>query len=372
MVSFSQFPNLEELKWTAFRGLDEKTDLSALIHLRDLRITGHPSLRSIKGFHTLQALETVDLSRCAKLDSIEGLGKSTKLRQIELQGCRSLSRLPPLFQLEYLEELGLSHCSKLRRLDCIYLHPRLKLFNISHCPALERLPLLHPKTRASIRHLYCTHLPQPIDISKVVGGVPQPRLKEVHVENSNVLSLQPLLNCNNLIEITGLEPVSRWKLLLSVAIEREDVDWIVEHWSVCLQHLDIHETDQMAMTCIEALKVYSTMPMLQQLFSKLRAIEHASMGDSLIPAPVWQNLFEWLFAQPMKLFKLFQPIVHRQTIKIDLMREENWFPVLIDICTKKTFSEELAHLLETIYQQALFKNTPMYDHLRSKWISRLQ
>ena len=128
------------------------------------------------------------------------------------------------------------------------------------------------------------------------------------------------------MEITGLEPVSRWKLLLSVAIERQDVDWIVEHWSTCIQHLDLQETDQMAMTCIEALKVYSTMPMLQQLFTKLRSIEHASTGDSLIPAPVWQNLFEWLFAQPIKLFKLFQPIVHRQTIKIDLMREEKLVP----------------------------------------------
>ena len=206
----------------------------------------------------------------------------------------------------------------------------------------------------------------------MVGGVPNARLKEIHVENSNVLSLQPLLNCNSLMEITGLEPVSRWKLLLSVAIERQDVDWIVEHWSTCIQHLDLQETDQMAMTCIEALKVYSTMPMLQQLFTKLRSIEHASTGDSLIPAPVWQNLFEWLFAQPMMLFKLFQPIVHRQTIKIDLMREENWFPVLIDICTKRSSSKEHAHLLETIYQQALFKNTPMYDHLRSKWIDQLQ
>lgn len=372
MVPFSQFPNLEELKWTSFRGLDETADVSALIHLRDLRITGHPSLLEIHGLDALLALERVDLSRCGKLNSIEGLGTSTKLKQIQLQGCRSLSRLPPLFQLEYLEELGLSHCSKLRRLDCIYLHPRLKLFNISHCPALERLPLLHPKTRANIRHLYCTHLPQPIDISKVVGGVPKARLKEIHVENSNVLSLQPLLNCNNLIEITGLEPVIRWKLLLSVAIERHDVDWIVEHWSVCIQHLESHETDQMAMTCIEALKIYCTMPMLQQFFSKLRAIEHASTGDSLIPAPVWQNLFDWLFAQPIKLFKLFQPIVHRQTIKIDLMREENWFPVLIDVCTKRTSSKEHAHLLETIYQQALFKNTPMYDHLRSKWVDQLQ
>ena len=372
MVPFSQFPNLQTLKWTSFKGLEETTDISDLIHLRELRITGHPSLRTIKGFNSVQGLETVDLSRCSKLISIEGLENSIGLRHIQFQGCRSLRRLPPLFQLEYLEELGLSHCSGLRRLDCIYLHPRLKLFNISHCPALERLPLLHPRTRASIRHLYCTHLPQPIDISKVVGGVPKARLKEIHVENSNVLSLQPLLNCNSLIEITGLEPVSRWKLLLSVAIERQDVDWIAEHWSVCIHHLDTHETDQMAMTCIEALKVYSTMQMLQQLFSKLRSIEHASTGDSLIPAPVWQHLFEWLFAQPMKLFKLFQPIVHRQTIKIDLMREENWFPVLIDICTKRSSSKEHAHLLETIYQQALFKNTPMYDHLRSKWMTQLQ
>ena len=135
------------------------------------------------------------LNRCVELQSIEGLGISTNIRQIELQGCRSLNRLPPLFQLEHLEELSLSHCSNLKRLDCIYRHPHLKLFNISHCPSLERLPLLHPKTRASIRQLYCTDLPQPIDISKVVGGVTNPCLKQIHVENSNVLSLQPLLNC---------------------------------------------------------------------------------------------------------------------------------------------------------------------------------
>jgi hypothetical protein len=159
---------------------------------------------------------------------------------------------------------------------------------------------------------------------------------------------------------------------MSIAIERQDVDWIVEHWTVCLQHLTTHETDQMAMTCIEALKLYSTIPMLHQLFTKLRFIEHASTGDSLISAPVWQHLFEWLFEQPIKLFKLFQPIIHRQTIKIDLMREENWFPVLIDICTKNIVSTEHAHLLETIYQQALFKNTPMYEHLRSKWVNQLQ
>ena len=125
MIPFSQFPNLEELKWTSFKGVEETTDLSALIHLRNISITGHPSLRKIEGFHALHALETVDLSRCSKLNSIEGLGTSIKLRQIELQGCRSLVRLPPLFQLEDLEELGLSHCSKLKRLDCIYLHPRL-------------------------------------------------------------------------------------------------------------------------------------------------------------------------------------------------------------------------------------------------------
>lgn len=369
--TFSQFPNLRTLKWTSLNGIEQSIDIAPLIHLRHLSIKGHPSLVEIEGFETLHKLETVDLSRCTKIERLNGLGTSIALRQIELQGCRALNTLPPLFQLEQLEELGLSHCKNLRRLDCLYHHPHLKLFNISHCPSLERLPLLHPKTRASIQRLYCTHLPQAIDISKVVGGVDTPRLSEIHVENSNLLSLHPLLNCNELIEITGLEPVSRWKLLLKIAIEREDRDWIVEHWSQCIQHLRTEDTDQMAMACIQALKIYSTMSMLQQLFSKMRSIEHASTGDSLIPAPVWQYLFEWLFSRPMKLFKLFEPIIHRKTIKIDLMREENWFPVLIDICTKAIPSTEHAHLLETIYQQALFKKTPMYEHLRSRWINYL-
>ena len=71
---------------------------------------------------------------------------------------------------------------------------------------------------------------------------------------------------------------------MSIAIERQDVDWIVEHWTVCLQHLTTHETDQMAMTCIEALKIYSTVSMLHRALCKLRFIEHASTGDSLISA----------------------------------------------------------------------------------------
>ena len=177
-----------------------------------------------------------------------------------------------------------------------------------------------------------------------------------------------LLNCIDLIEITGLDPVHRWKLLMSIAIERQDVDWIVEHWTVCPQHLTTHE-NQMAMTCIEALKLYST----SHASSTLYRCDLLSMPirETLISA-TWQHLFEWLFEQPIKLFKLFQPIIHRQTIKIDLMREENWFPVLIDICTKNIVSTEHAHLLETIYQQALFKNTPMYEHLRSKWVNQLQ
>ena len=371
ITSFEQFPNLHTLKWTSLNGIEQRIDIAPLINLRHLSIKGHPSLIEIQGFEALHKLETVDLSRCTKIALVEGLGTAVRLRQIELQGCRSLNTLPPLFQLEQLEELGLSHCKSLKRLDCLYHHPHLKLFNISHCPALERLPLLHPRTRASIQRLYCTHLPQPIDISKVVGGVQAPRLTEIHVENSNLLSLHPLLNCNDLIEITGLEPVSRWKLLLKIAIEREDRDWIIEHWSSCLQHLCTEDTDQMAMACIQALQIYSTPSMVQQLFSKMRSIEHASTGDSLIPAPVWQHLFEWLFTRPMKLFKLFEPIIHRKTITIDLMREENWFPVLIDICTKNRPSVEHAHLLETIYQQALFKHTPMYDHLRSRWFSHL-
>ena len=87
-----------------FEGLEENTDLSALIYLKHLRITGHPSLRIIEGLHNLSTLETVVLNRCVTLKSIEGLVPPQD-QAIELQGCRSLNRLPPLFQLERLEEL---------------------------------------------------------------------------------------------------------------------------------------------------------------------------------------------------------------------------------------------------------------------------
>ena len=371
MVPFSQFPNLRTLKWSSFKGVETQIDISPMIHLKYLIINGHPTLKEVFGFDSLNHLEIVDLSRCPTLTSIENLSTSTTLRQINVQGCQSLSQLPPLFQLEYLEELSVSHCQNLLRLDCLYYHPHLKLLNISHCPALHRLPLLHLGTRANIRQLYCTHLPQPIDISKLVGGVIHSQLKEIYLEHTNLISLTPLLFCRDLIEITGLEPTIRWKLLLQVAIRRDDQDWILKHWDQCLQHLRAPHAEDMATTCIEGLKRCTSMvvmPMLQQLFTQLRQIEHASTGDSLIPAPIWEQLFEWLHTDSNAIFLLFTPILEEKTIKIDLMREENWFPVLIDVCVKHSLSQRHAQLLEQIYQQALFKNTPMYDHLRSKWI----
>jgi len=371
MVPFSQFPNLRVLKWSSFKGVETQIEISPLIHLKHLIINGHPTLEEVLGLDSLNHLEIVDFSRCTTLTSIEHISTSTTLRQINLQGCQSLSQLPSLFQLEHLEELSVSHCQTLLRLDCLYYHPHLKLLNISHCPSLHRLPLLHLGTRASIRQLYCTHLPQPIDISKLVGGVIHSRLKEIYLEHTNLISLTPLLSCRDLIEITGLEPTVRWKLLLQVAIRRNDQDWILKHWDQCLQHLRAPHAEDMAATCIEGLKRCASvvvMPMLQQLFAQLRQIEHASTGDSLIPAPIWEQLFEWLHNNNDAIFLLFNPILEEKSIKIDLMREENWFPVLIDVCVKHTLSQRHAQLLEQIYQQALFKSTPMYDHLRSKWL----
>ncbi len=366
LTTLKQFPNLKIFKWSSFKGMESTIDVSDLIHLEELTVTGHPTLNSIIGLEKIQRLRHVDFSRCRSLESIANLENSVGIRSINIQGCRSFLQLPPLFQLEYLEELQLSHCHNLRRLDCLYYHPHLKLLNISHCPSLERLPLLHRGTRESLRQIFCSNLPQPIDLSKLLGSTLHPHLEAIHLEGSNIITLTPLLGCRNLKEVTGLDPIDQWMLMLNIAIRRRDKKWIERHWTNCLQHLNTTNTEQMATACIDALQLVQKNLMNQTLFAKFRSIEHASSGDSLISAPIWEKFFLWLHRKNL-LHDLFTPLLTTKTLKIDLMREENWFPVLIDVCRKKSLSKKDAILLEEIYQVSLFKNTPMYDHLRSKW-----
>ena len=368
VVPFDLFPNLKILRWSPFTGKEKTIDISSLRQIEQISIKGHPTLQKITGLRKLQQVRVIDFSRCVELKDFPGLGSSTYLRQVLLQGCRSITSIPPLFQAEYLQELSVSHCTELRRLDCLYNHPHLKFLDISHCRNLTRLPLLHRTTRKNLRQIYCSNLPQPIDISKVVGGVQSPLLREINLENSNILCVKPLLGCKQLRDITGLHPSSQWTLLLQIAVEREDVDWVAEHWDTCLSHMDAPQVEDMATACIDAMDIYSTPALQLQLFTKFRGIEHSSKGDSLIPAPVWQQFFEWLHKDRNGLFELFEAVLSKKTIKIDLMREENWFPVLIDVCLKRRPSQRHIELLERIYQHALFRRTPMYDHLRSKWL----
>ena len=366
------FPNLKHLKWSSFTGTEKEMDLSALTHLQHLSILGHPNIVSIRGIEKMQNLQIVDFGRCPSLQKIDGLGQAHKVQAIRLQGCRSLHALPPLFDLRALEELSLSYCHELRRLDCLYNHPHLKLLNISDCPNLNRLPLLHPKTQESIRQFYCNNLPQSIDISKVVGDALHPSLREIHIENSNVLSLDPLLKCVALKEIMGIEVSTKWMILLKLAIQRKDADWIAEYWTMCIPSIAQSNVADMAMACIEGLHLYSTSARRRQLFSELRKIEHESTGDSLVPAVVWHTFFEWLFLQEEWFFEMFKPLLQRKTLRLDLMREENWFPALIDICLTRSATSKHHQLLEDIYQIALFKHTPMYTHLRGKWLVLLE
>ena len=158
----------------------------------------------------------------------------------------------------------------------------------------------------------------------------------------------------------------RWSAL-HVAVERNDDDWIAENWSTCLAHLSPPATDYMALACIDALKIYQQPSWNEQLFAKLREIEHSSTGDSLISAPIWERFFEGLYHKDDVLFRLFERVLSKQAIKIDLMREENWFPVLIDLCLTLKCSLKHIALIEQIYHQSLFRRTPMYDHLRERW-----
>ena len=96
-----------------------------------------------------------------------------------------------------------------------------------------------------------------------------------------------IVKLSTVTKITGLHPSERWSILLRVAVERND-DWIAEYWSTCLAHIST-ATDYMALACIDALKIYQQPSWNEQLFAKLREIEHSSTGDSLISAPI-QNV----------------------------------------------------------------------------------
>ena len=371
LVPLKLFPNLKIFRWSPFSGVEHTIDVSALRELEHLQIQDHPNLIDLTGIEHLQKLRTLSLNRCVQLKHFHHIGQSTLLRQIQLQGCRSLVTIPPLFALAFLQELSVPHCTSLKRLDCIYHHPHLKLLDISHCENLDRLPLLHPETRKNIRRLYCTHLPQSIDVSKIVGGVNHPWLQEIHVEESNLINLSPLLKCSQLRDISGLDPSVRWSILLRVAVTRKDEDWIAEYWDTCLHHLSPPATEDMALACVDALNIYQQSSWNEQLFAKFREIEHSSTGDSLISTQIWTQFFERLYKMDNALFDLFNRILAKQAIKIDLMREENWFPVLIDLCLTNKCSAKHIELIEQIYHQALFTRTPMYDHLRERWTRHL-
>ena len=367
--SFDFYPNLRFLKLSWTHSQHQVLDLSNLHYLHQVKISGSQNLEEIRGLEKLQLLQELDLSRCKSLKKLMGLGQATQLRKIQLQSCESLQDVPGLFHLKQLEDLSISYCFKITHLDFLYYHPKLHILDIASCKNLLKFPRLHMETKQALQILNCSNLDAELDLSKIIPQDGSSQLQEINVNNApQIYNRHILESCPNLTEIIGVSAPEKWAILFKIAAQRHDEQWLMDHWEACMLTLQQHPTHhQLINSCIFSMKVILDMTKTTQLFEILRMIEHDCLGDSHISDSLWYDFFEMMH-HSNRLIPLFANIYKRQNLKINLNREENWFPVLIDLCIKQGLTSVHAELLERIYQECLYRDKPMFHVLRAHWL----
>lgn len=143
-------------------------ELSQLIHLQEIYITGCSALISLPGLDQLTNLVTLSLSTCDALVILPDLSQLLNLVTLDLSGCKALISLPDLSRITNLETLVLCYCTALSILPDLSRLTRLKKLILDACESLRILPDLSQLTELEFLLLdYCKALISLPDLSRL-------------------------------------------------------------------------------------------------------------------------------------------------------------------------------------------------------------
>lgn len=198
-IKLNSFPHLQEvnLSYTSIETLScdglaylNKIELSRCSDLRSLSIKGCGALTEIQlyqcrsieeltGLETCLKLELLNLNECLEIKKIEGLGHQEHLKTVNFNDCKNLIEAPGIENLTGLESLVLNGCTSIT--DFSFLSRLLE--NIERLPHESRLLQSLEASCCAIKKI---QFPQLLSLYKI-----------------------ELIDCINLIEITGLEKCLR-------------------------------------------------------------------------------------------------------------------------------------------------------------------
>ncbi|CAI0421207.1 unnamed protein product [Linum tenue] len=201
-------------------------DLSGLVNLQVMNISGCQQLAGITGFYALQWLEVLNISHCNSIRKLWNLSGLKSLKKLTICDATQLTEMEELDRLESLEWLQMDGCTGIKKLP--HLRNNLKVLIIRGCTqlmeitGLESLESLQVLAMSSCESIY--ELP---DLS--------------HLEHLRYLNIS---GCMQLTQVMGVERLGSLEVLAmsqcKSIIELPDLSALKN-----MTHLDIRECSQL-------------------------------------------------------------------------------------------------------------------------------
>ncbi|CAN1171570.1 Disease resistance protein L6 [Linum perenne] len=179
------------------------------------------SIGEILGLGELKLLETMLIERAPNLVNLDGLESLVLLKQLSLEGCTILEKLPNLAALSSLELLQIESCPVITEIRVAEgLWESLSELDVRRCSRLTGIGALHCMVNLEILVLIGIGLTESVPSSlSMFTKLRKLNVSELSLEQfpdlSNLKNIRDLriINCNKLIEVTGLDTLESLELL---------------------------------------------------------------------------------------------------------------------------------------------------------------
>ncbi|CAI0421219.1 unnamed protein product [Linum tenue] len=201
-------------------------DLSGLVNLQVMNISGCQQLAGITGFYALQWLEVLNISHCNSIRKLWNLSGLKSLKKLTICDATQLTEMEELDRLESLEWLQMDGCTGIKKLPHLRNLRNLKQLIISGCTSILKLPNLCGLT--SLTTLEIKGFTQLSEVTRLERLESLVRLKLIDCglvvrlpDLSELKNLKVLIirGCTQLMEITGLESLESLQVLAMSSCE---------------------------------------------------------------------------------------------------------------------------------------------------------
>ncbi|CAI0421204.1 unnamed protein product [Linum tenue] len=226
-------------------------DLSGLVNLQVMNISGCQQLAGITGFYALQWLEVLNISHCNSIRKLWNLSGLKSLKKLTICDATQLTEMEELDRLESLEWLQMDGCTGIKKLPHLRNLRNLKQLIISGCTSILKLPNLCELKNLKVLIIRgCTQLMeitglesleslQVLAMSSCESIYELPDLS--HLEHLRYLNIS---GCMQLTQVMGVERLGSLEVLAmsqcKSIIELPDLSALKN-----MTHLDIRECSQL-------------------------------------------------------------------------------------------------------------------------------